>query len=260
MIQIILAGPRGKMGSAARQLIANTAEFEAVAYVDRKSKEETGFDPEGVPLYTSIEECFKDDVHADVLIDLTTPESAKENLKQAIEYNIRPVIGTTGFSEQEIDELRKQTEQKGLGAMIVPNFAIGAVLMMKFSQMAAKFYEDVEIIERHHDQKLDAPSGTALKTAELISQVRNEKKQGHPDEQETLDGARGGTYQGMPIHSVRLPGLVAHQEVIFGGNGETFTLRHDSIDRYSFMPGVKLAVETVMSAKTLIYGLEQIID
>ncbi len=126
--------------------------------------------------------------------------------------------------------------------------------------MAANYLPDVEIIERHHDRKLDAPSGTAVKTAELIAQVREAKQQGHPDEREEMDGARGVDYEGMRIHSVRLPGLVAHQEVIFGGIGQTLTIRHDSIDRTSFMPGVKLAVETVLKLDTLVYGLEHIIE
>ncbi|EZH67589.1 dihydrodipicolinate reductase [Bacillaceae bacterium JMAK1] len=257
-VKVILAGPRGQMGMAARRMIAGTEQFETIAYLDRKTAEESGLQ-EGIPVYTDATECFSSH-HADVLIDLTTPETAKEHLKLAIEHSIRPVIGTTGFTDEEIDQLRHLTEDKQLGAMIVPNFALGAVLMMKFSQIAAKFYSDVEIIERHHDNKLDAPSGTALKTATLISDVRKEKVQGHPNETETLPGARGGDVEGMRIHSVRLPGSVAHQEVIFGGHGETLTIRHDSMNRDSFMPGVKLAVETVMKSSTLIYGLENIID
>ncbi|MBB6449059.1 4-hydroxy-tetrahydrodipicolinate reductase [Geomicrobium halophilum] len=258
-IRIILAGPRGKMGSAARQLIANTAHFQLVAYLDRKQESETGFSDGQVQVYTDVEQCLSE-VEADVFIDLTTPDAAKINLEKALDHHVRPVIGTTGFSEAEIERLRQKSEDKSLGVMIVPNFAIGAVLMMKFSQMAARYFDDVEIIERHHDRKLDAPSGTALKTANMISEVRSEKAQGHPEETETLEGARGGNVDGMPIHSVRLPGLVAHQEVVFGGSGQTLTIRHDSIDRGSFMPGVKLAVETVINAKTLIYGLEQIME
>ncbi|AXF54905.1 4-hydroxy-tetrahydrodipicolinate reductase [Salicibibacter kimchii] len=258
-IRIILAGPRGKMGTAARDLIAHTAHFSLVAYLDHKPQTETQFSEGDVPIYTEADRCFSE-VDADVLIDLTTPQAAKNHLETALDHHIRPVVGTTGFTDEEIEELREKAETKSLGAMIVPNFAIGAVLMMKFSQMAARYFDDVEIIERHHDRKLDAPSGTALKTANLISDVRGEKTQGHPNESETLEGARGGQVEGMPIHSVRLPGLVAHQEVVFGGSGQTLTIRHDSIDRGSFMPGVKLAVETVMTTKTLIYGLEQMIE
>ena len=132
--------------------------------------------------------------------------------------------------------------------------------MMKFSQLAAKFFPDVEMIELHHDKKLDAPSGTAVKTAEMISEVREGKIQGHPNEKETIQGARGADYNGMRIHSVRLPGLIAHQQVIFGSDGQTLTIRHDSYNRGSFMSGVKLAVDTVKSVNTLIYGLENIIE
>lgn len=178
----------------------------------------------------------------------------------ALSHGVRPVVGTTGFSETDIEELRRLAEEKELGAIIAPNFAIGAILMMKFAQMAANYFEDVEIIEKHHDRKLDAPSGTAIKTAELISKVRQSKQQGHPDEKEELVGARGANVDGMRIHSVRLPGLVAHQEVIFGGVGQTLTIRHDSLNRESFMPGVKLAVEAVLNLKTLVYGLEHIIE
>jgi 4-hydroxy-tetrahydrodipicolinate reductase len=170
------------------------------------------------------------------------------------------VIGTTGFSNEDLERLTELAQEKNTGAIIAPNFAIGAILMMKFSQMAAKYLPDVEIIEKHHDQKLDAPSGTALKTAQLITEVREEKRQGHPDEKEDLEGARGAELQGIRIHSVRLPGLVAHQEVMFGGEGQLLTIRHDSMNRASFMPGVKMAVESVMNIEGLVYGLENIME
>jgi 4-hydroxy-tetrahydrodipicolinate reductase len=146
-----------------------------------------------------------------------------------------------------------------MGCMIVPNFAVGAVLMMKFAKMAAKYFADVDIIEKHHDGKLDAPSGTAIKTAELIRENRVPKKQGHPDEKETLPGARGADLDGIRLHSVRLPGLVAHQEVIFGSPGQTLTIKHDSINRTSFMAGIRLSIEKVMETKGLTYGLENIL-
>ena len=132
--------------------------------------------------------------------------------------------------------------------------------MMKFSQMAGKYFNDVEIIEMHHDQKLDAPSGTAVKTAEMIAEVRETKVQGHPNEKETIEGARGADYDGMHIHSVRLPGLIAHQQVMFGASGQTLTIKHDSYNRASFMSGVKIAVDTVLKIDTLVYGLENIIE
>ncbi|MBM7703338.1 4-hydroxy-tetrahydrodipicolinate reductase [Metabacillus iocasae] len=263
-IRVILAGPRGRMGIEALRLIADTEHFELVAAVDRIHEGKYISEIEGLPklqapIYTDIEKCLKE-VKADVLVDLTTPEIGRVHTKKALEYGVRPVVGTTGFSEEDLQELKQLSSEKGIGCIIAPNFAIGAILMMKFSQMAAKYFSDVEIIELHHDNKLDAPSGTGLKTAELISEVRETKKQGHPEEKEILIGARGATYDGIHLHSVRLPGLIAHQEVLFGGFGESLKIRHDSYNRASFMSGVKLSVETVMKIDVLVYGLENIIE
>lgn len=263
-IKIVIAGPRGKMGNEAVKMVKETDHFELVAVVDSKNngKKLSELDIENkadVPVYEDMDECFT--VHApDVLIDLTTPKFGRKHMEMAFSHQVRPVVGTTGFTNEDIVELRQIAEQKRLGAIIAPNFAIGAILMMKFSQLAAKYLPDVEIIEKHHDNKLDAPSGTAIKTAQLISEVRQAKCQGHPNEKEELQGSRGADFEGMRIHSVRLPGLVAHQEVIFGGVGQTLTIRHDSLHRSSFMPGIRLAVETVMKIDTLIYGLENIIE
>ncbi|WP_223702021.1 4-hydroxy-tetrahydrodipicolinate reductase [Sutcliffiella deserti] len=264
-IKIILAGPRGRMGKEAVELIHRTEHFELVACIDRMNDGKKIAEIEGFPaidalVYSDPRKCFQS-VAADVLIDLTTPEIGKIHTKLALEYGVRPVVGTTGFNEVELAELTELAEEKKTGVIIAPNFAVGAILMMKFAQMAAKHLEDVEIIELHHDRKLDAPSGTALKTAELISSTRKAKQQGNPDEVEQLEGARGAqTKDGIRIHSVRLPGLVAHQEVMFGGEGQSLTIKHDSYNRASFMSGVKLAVETVMTLDVLVYGLENIIE
>lgn len=263
-IRIIVAGPRGRMGKEALFLIERTEHFELVGAVDRVNGGKMIADVEGLPkleapIYDDIERCFQE-VKADVLIDLTTPEVGKKHTELAVEYGVRPVVGTTGFNEAELEDLKKRAEEKGIGVIIAPNFAVGAILMMKFAEMAAKYFPDVEIIEQHHDQKLDAPSGTAIKTAEMIQKVRQAKQQGHPDEKEVIQGARGADMDGMRIHSVRLPGLVAHQEVLFGGEGQTLKIRHDSINRTSFMSGVKLAVETVMKIDLLVYGLENIME
>lgn len=263
-IRIIIAGPRGRMGREAVLLVQNTPGFKLAAVLDRKNdggrlsdtKEFEGID---VPVYTDMDDCFTQ-AEADVLIDLTAPEAGKKHAEKAISYGIRPVVGTTGFTEDDIKRLTASAEEKGIGCIIAPNFAVGAVLMMKFSQMAAKYFSDVEIIEMHHDRKLDAPSGTAVKTAEMIKDVREGKAQGHPDEKETMKGARGAEMEGMHIHSVRLPGLIAHQQVMFGADGQMLTIRHDSFNRSSFMSGVKLAVETVMGIDTLVYGLENIME
>ncbi|TYS58228.1 4-hydroxy-tetrahydrodipicolinate reductase [Sutcliffiella horikoshii] len=264
-IKIILAGPRGRMGKEAVDLIHNTEHFQLVACLDRVNEGKLLSDVEGfpnidAPIYNDPRTCFQE-VEADVLIDLTTPEIGKINTKLAVEYGIRPVVGTTGFNEEELKELKDLAASKKVGVIIAPNFAVGAILMMKFAQMAAKHFQDVEIMELHHDRKLDAPSGTAIKTAELISKTREPKRQGHPEEEETIKGARGAeTKDGIRIHSVRLPGLVAHQEVMFGGEGQSLTIRHDSYNRASFMSGVKLSVETIMNLEELVYGLENIIE
>jgi 4-hydroxy-tetrahydrodipicolinate reductase len=262
-IRVIIAGPRGRMGIEAVKMVMDTPEFELVAALDRKHGGETlsdiGFIGSDAPIYTDVRDCFTDH-SADVLIDLTTPEFGYVHTKTALEHGIRPVVGTTGFTDEQLQELKELSESKELGCIIAPNFAIGAVLMMKFSQLAAKYFGDVEIIELHHDKKLDAPSGTAVKTAQMINDVREPKQQGHPEEKETIPGARGAEVNGMHIHSVRLPGLIAHQQVLFGADGETLTIRHDSYNRASFMSGVKVCVETVMKTKTLVYGLENILD
>lgn len=263
-IRAIVAGPRGKMGQEALRMIERDNSFELVACIDRKHDGERVSDVEGLPafealIYTNAETCLME-VDADVLIDLTTPEKGYVHTKWAIENHIRPVVGTTGFTDQQLSELSTLCEEKEIGAVIAPNFAIGAVLMMQFSKWAAKHMPHVEIVEKHHDQKLDAPSGTAIKTAQLIQEVRASQSQGHPEEKETYKGARGAEVDGMRIHSMRLPGLIAHQEVIFGGQGQTLTIKHDSHDRESFMSGVKLASEKVMGLDRLVYGLEHLLD
>ncbi|MDQ0218968.1 4-hydroxy-tetrahydrodipicolinate reductase [Peribacillus cavernae] len=262
--KIIVAGPRGRMGREAVKLVHETNGFELAAVLDHlhdgmNLKDIEGFQGINAPVYSDVEQCFSG-VTADVLIDLTTPEVGMLHAETALTHGIRPVVGTTGFSNQDLDRLARLTKETGLGCIIAPNFAVGAILMMKFSQMAAKFFPDVEIIELHHDQKLDAPSGTAVKTAEMIKSSRQTKEQGHPAEKETINGARGANIDGMHIHSVRLPGLIAHQQVLFGADGQMLSLRHDSFNRASFMSGVKLAVETVMKQGGLVYGLENIIE
>ncbi|UAC47057.1 4-hydroxy-tetrahydrodipicolinate reductase [Bacillus aquiflavi] len=263
-IKIIIAGPRGRMGREAVRLVERTDHFQLIAVLDYKNDGKMladlgDFPNVNVPIYTDIEQCFQEN-DADVLIDLTTPEVGMTHAETALRYGVRPVVGTTGFTKENLLKLEADCQEKKIGCIIAPNFAIGAVLMMRFSQMAAKFFNDVEIIKLHHDQKLDAPSGTAVKTAEMISAVKEEKQQGHPNEKETMKGARDANYDGMHIHSVRLPGLIAHQQVMFGSNGQTLTIRHDSYNRESFMSGVKVAVETVMNIDTFIYGLENILE
>lgn len=255
-INIIVAGPRGKMGTEAIKMIEQEPTFKLVACIDRK--ENNGHSLQ-VPVFENPEACFKE-ISADVFLDLTIPDVGYEHTKLALHHEIRTVIGTSGFTNEQIDELSKISSTNKVGCLIAPNFAIGAVLMMQFAKQAAKYFPDVEIIEKHHDQKLDAPSGSALKTVDLIQEVRKPKQQGHPDEHETLPGSRGGEIDGIRVHSMRLPGLVAHQEVIFGGSGQTLTIKHDSLSRESFMEGIKLSINHVMALDKLVYGLENILE
>ena len=195
---------------------------------------------------------------AQVVVDFTTAAAAMKNARCIIESGARPVIGTSGLLPEQVAELQKLCNKQNLGGIIVPNFAIGAVLMMKYSQDAAKYFPHVEVIELHHDRKADAPSGTAIKTANLLAESRGSAPP-TVDEKEILSGARGANAEDIRIHSVRLPGLVAHQEVIFGGQSQTLTIRHDSIHRDSFMPGVCLACKKVMDLNELVYGLEHLL-
>ena len=195
---------------------------------------------------------------AQVVVDFTTAAAAMKTAGCIIESGARPVIGTSGLLPEQVAELQKLCNKQNLGGIIVPNFAIGAVLMMKYSQDAAKYFPHVEVIEMHHDRKTDAPSGTAIKTANLLAESRGSAPP-TVDEKEILSGARGANAEDIRIHSVRLPGLVAHQEVIFGGQSQTLTIRHDSIHRDSFMPGVCLACKKVMDLNELVYGLEHLL-
>lgn len=261
-IKIIVAGPRGKMGSEAIQMIQEEPAFELTACIDRinngkRLKDIPTLPNLNVPIYDNPVQCFQKS-EAQILLDLTIPKVGYEHTKLALKHGIRPIVGTSGFTEEQVEHLQLIARENQIGGIIAPNFAVGAILMMKFAKLAAKFFQDVEIIEKHHDRKLDAPSGTAIKTSELIHKNRAFKKQGHPEEFETLESARGAEDDGIRIHSVRLPGLVAHQEVIFGGPGQTLSIKHDSFDRRSFMDGIKLAIEQVLHLNTLIYGLENI--
>lgn len=253
-IKVIIAGFKGRMGQAAYQMVSGDPELELAALIDPFAEET---DVAGVPVFNHKEDLVG--LEADVWVDFTMPKVAYENTRFAIENGFAPVVGTTGFTPEQIQELTELSRDKGLGGLIAPNFAIGAVLLMQFAAQAAKYFPNVEIIELHHDKKKDAPSGTAIKTAELISEQREKIQQGAADEEELMPGARGANFEGMRIHSVRLPGLVAHQEVIFGSQGEGLTLRHDSYDRVSFMTGVNLGIKEVVKRHELVYGLEHLL-
>lgn len=264
MIRVAIGGPRGKMGQEAVHTLMNSEEFELVAVLDYKDigqhlSESSEFPSTyTIPVFLELHELLEI-TRPDVFVDLTTPNQVYEHTKMCLEAHVRPVIGTTGFTDIQLKECEELAAKNKLGGIVAPNFALGAVLMMKFAAMAAEYFPDVEIIEMHHDHKLDAPSGTAYKTAQLIAEKRVSHKQGHPDEEETLPGARGASFDGIPVHSVRLPGLVAHQQVLFGGEGQLLTLRHDSFNRQSFMSGVKFSINKVMELEHLVYGLENVL-
>ena len=241
MIKVAVLGSRGRMGSEVVKAVTEAKDLELVAELDLGDSLDT--------LVTA---------GAQVVVDFTTPDSVMANLEFVISKNIHAVIGTTGFDEVRIAKIESLLSTSKSGVLIAPNFAIGAVLMMEFATKAAKYFESAEIIELHHPNKVDAPSGTAARTAELMSAARKEDGlSAGPDATTTsLDGARGATVGQIPVHSVRLRGLVAHQEVLLGGIGETLTIRHDSIDRVGFMPGVLLGVRQVVNHPGLTFGLE----
>lgn len=240
--RVIVNGSKGKMGALACETIAKEAEFELVAQLGKDDD-----------LAHAIRQ-----TKADIVLELTRADCVYANSKIIIQEGARPVIGASGLLEEQIKDLTQRCESQGLGGVIAPNFSIGAVLMMLFAAKAAEYLPEVEIIEAHHQQKLDAPSGTALKTAEMIQASRNQSPKQLPLK-EMLAGARGASYQEVPIHSLRLPGILAQQQVLFGNQGETLSISHNSIDRTCFMPGIVLACQKVTSLHTLVYGLEHLI-
>lgn len=241
-ITVIVNGAKGKMGVNACKTLAKHPDFNLLAELGRDD---------------NLEESIQD-LKPQIVVDLTTAKSVYVNTKTIIDNNAHPVIGTSGLLDEEILSLQKLAAKKRLGGIIVPNFSIGAILMMQFAKFAAKFMPDVEIVEAHHQQKLDAPSGTALKTADMIAAAR----QTEPHQittREIVKNARGAEYKNINIHSIRLPGYLASQQVIFGNTGETLTISHNSIDRESFMPGLIMACQKVTKLDSLVYGLENLI-
>lgn len=263
-ITVAVSGAKGRMGQEVVKMVLADEQLKLVTAIDSKLDgvdvgDIIGKGTTGILFMNNLEDALLRH-RPNVLIDFTTPATVRDHMEKAIHLGVRPVVGTTGFSPDDIQQMDKLCFENKLGAVIAPNFTIGAILMMRFAQQAAKYMPHVEIVELHHDRKLDAPSGTAAKTAELIAETREEIKQGHPQEKEEWDGARGAYYQGFRVHSVRLPGLFAHQEVLFGAPGQMLTIRHDSFQREAYMPGVNLAVKKVMELEGLVYGLEHLID
>jgi len=251
MIKVAVLGACGKMGREVVRAVASANDMELVGACDVVAADDLG-----VPVDADFETMLNR-VKPNVVVDFAKPFVLGSALA-ALRARAVPIIGTTGLSADELGELEKTANETGVGAMVIPNFAIGAVLMMKFSAEAAKYMPNAEIIELHHDRKIDAPSGTAIKTAEVIEHSRRDAGV-YPDKPAGGDDpARGEKRDGVQVHSVRLPGLVAHQEVLFGGQGQILTIRHDSIDRTSFMPGVLLAARKASEVRGLVYGLDRL--
>ncbi|MFF0273050.1 4-hydroxy-tetrahydrodipicolinate reductase [Streptomyces sp. NPDC004330] len=245
-LRVAVLGARGRIGSEAVKAVEAAEDMELVAALGRGDK---------------LERLVEAD--AQVVVELTTPASVMENLDFCVRHGMHAVVGTTGWTEERLAQLRTWLAASSeTGVLIAPNFSIGAVLTMKFAQIAAPYFESVEVVELHHPHKVDAPSGTATRTAQLIAAARAEAGLGaQPDATATaLDGARGADVDGVRVHAVRLAGLLAHQEVLLGGEGETLTVRHDSLHHSSFMPGILLGARRVTTAPGLTFGLENFLD
>jgi 4-hydroxy-tetrahydrodipicolinate reductase len=242
-IKVGVIGAGGRMGSEARRAIDDDPELELVAGVEHG---------DSLAALTA--------AGAEVAVDFTTPEVVKDNVRFCVDNGIHVVVGTTGVGDEDLAEIEKWMSDSSANAFVAPNFAIGAVLMMSFAAQASPWFKTAEIVERHHERKLDAPSGTALRTAKLMNEGRSEAWSAPSGGKESLSGSRGGEVGGIRVHSLRVPGSVAHQEVVLGSPGETLTIRHDSLERASFMPGVVLAVKKVPSLRGLTVGLEHLLD
>ena len=245
-IRVGVLGARGRMGQQVCKAVDDAGDLELVAMVDA-----------GDWLFSVA------DAGSQVLVDFTHPEVVMDNIRFAIDQRMHAVVGTTGFTPERLDTIRGWlADVPDVGVLIAPNFGIGAVLSMKFAQLAARFYDSAEVVELHHPGKADAPSGTAVRTAQLIAEARAAAGlAAAPDAtSQALEGARGADVDGVHVHALRIAGMVAHQEIVFGAEGETLTIRHDSLDRISFMPGVLLAVRNIMSRPGLTVGLEPLLD
>ena len=273
-IPVLVSGALGKMGSEVVNTILNSHDCELVAAIDINKNNNGKNISELLNLKScdilvsndlegslcSISQTYRNDKIKPVLIDFTHPESVYENTRSSIAYGISPVVGTTGLTTSQINDLSIFAQKASVGCAIIPNFSVGMVLLQQAASVAAKFYDNIELIEMHHNQKADSPSGTCLKTAEMIEEYPKKYNEVLVKESESLKGVRGGLRDsGLNIHSIRLPGLLAHQVVIMGSPGETYTIRHDTIDRKAYMPGVLQAIRKISNFNTLVYGLEKLI-
>lgn len=255
-MKILVNGALGKMGSTVVATVLKQKDMELTGVVNPHGE---GKNIGGLEVIASLPEAFAK-VKPDVVVDFTRPDVVMNNLRETLEAGINAVVGTTGFSQDDLTELDGLAKANKVGVLVAPNFAMGAVLMMKMAAEVAKYFPEAEIIEKHHDQKLDAPSGTAILTAQKIVEARGGfVAQGNPNEKEKLPHARGNNYEGLRIHSVRLPGFVASQEIIFGSMGETLTISNDPINRECYMPGVMRSCRQIIGKVGLIYGLDKIL-
>ena len=273
-IPVLVSGALGKMGSEVVNSVLNSSDCKLVAAIDINKKNNgenisqllnlkssevfVSNDLEGS--LCSVSQEYRNQNIKPVLVDFTHPDSVFDNTRSAIAYGISPIIGTTGLSPSQINDLSIFAQKAEVGCAIIPNFSVGMVLLHQAASVAAKFYDNIELIEMHHNQKADSPSGTCIKTAEMIEEYPKQYNEDLVNETESLKGVRGGVRDsGLNIHSIRLPGLLAHQVVIMGSPGETYTIRHDTIDRKAYMPGVLQAIRKIDSFKSLVYGLERLI-
>lgn len=261
MIRLVVAGGAGKMGREVCKAVDKDPDLALVGAVGRQS---LGIDlgktlhlKDGVVVVKDLDRCLKEN-RAQVMVDFTHPASVMDNVRLALKKGVHVVVGTTGISEKDLKEIEGLTQKNKANAVVAPNFALGAVLMIKFCELAAGYFPRVEIIEEHHDKKVDVPSGTAIKTAESIA-LQRKAKFSVPTE-ETAKEFRGGVVKGVRVHSIRLPGFNAHQEVIFGGPGQTLKIRHDVLDRSCYMPGVIMAIKKVLNQPGLTYGLDKLLN
>lgn len=261
MIRVGVIGAGGRMGAEVCRTVDGADDCELVAAVDPGAAGRSLAEVAGVEADVEVADTLDAlvDAGAQVAVDFTHPDAVVDNVRWLLDHDIHAVVGTTGVTAAALEDLRARAGESAGNAFLAPNFAIGAVLLMQFAAQAARHLPHVEVIELHHDRKADAPSGTALRTAELIADARGEAPT-HVGGDDAHPGARGTRHHDVTVHSVRLPGLVAHQEVVFGGVGQTLTIRHDSLDRTSFMPGVLLAVRSVAELDDdLVVGLEHLL-
>lgn len=269
-IPVVVNGALGQMGREVIKAVAQAEDMMLVGAIDLNPNylgqdigEIIGIGALEVPVLNDLQSVLvlaTQEKIQGVMVDFTHPDSVYENTRSAIAYGVRPVVGTTGLTDQQLQNLSEFAEKASTGTLIIPNFSIGIVLLQQAAITASQYFDHVEIIELHHDRKADAPSGTAIKTAQMLSEMGKSFNPPKVESKETMTGARGATADcNIPIHSVRLPGLIAHQEVLFGAPGQLYTLRHDTSDRSCYMPGVLLAIRKVTELSSLVYGLEKIL-